>query len=45
MVDDDGVLVAVWAPDVGYDSGDVSAAGPRHRLVMDPAGWRYERSG
>jgi 8-oxo-dGTP pyrophosphatase MutT (NUDIX family) len=45
MVDADGVLVAVWAPDAGYDSGDLSANGPRHRLVIDPAGWRYERSG
>jgi hypothetical protein len=44
MVEGDGVLVAVWAPDAGYDTGDLSAAGPRHRLVMDPAGWRYERS-
>jgi 8-oxo-dGTP pyrophosphatase MutT (NUDIX family) len=45
MADDGGVLVAVWAPDAGYESGDLAAAGARHRLVMDPAGWRYERSG
>src|SRR4029450_1554569 len=44
MIDDDGVLVAVWAPDAGYDSGDLTAPGPRHRLVMDPAGWRYQRA-
>ncbi len=44
MVDDDGVLVAVWAPDAGYGSGDLTAPGPRHRLVMDPAGWRYQRA-
>src|ERR671919_517266 len=44
MVDDDGVLVSLWAPDAGYDSGNLSAPGPRHRLVMDPAGWRYQRS-
>src|SRR4029453_5352226 len=43
MVDADGVLVAVWAPDAAYESGDLAAAGPRHRLAMDDAGWRYQR--
>lgn len=45
LVDDDGTLVATWAPDAAYESGDLAAAGPRHRLTMDPAGWRFERSG
>jgi 8-oxo-dGTP pyrophosphatase MutT (NUDIX family) len=36
--------VAVWAGDVAYDTDDVEAPGPRHRLSMLPAGWRYERS-
>jgi 8-oxo-dGTP pyrophosphatase MutT (NUDIX family) len=44
IVDDRGTLVSVWAPDAGYDSGDLAAAGPRHRLYLDPAGWRFERS-
>jgi 8-oxo-dGTP pyrophosphatase MutT (NUDIX family) len=44
MVDDGEVLVAVWAPDAGYESGDLAAAGPRHRLVMEPGGWHYHRS-
>ena len=39
-----GVLVSLWEPDAGYESGDLDAPGPRHRLAMDPAGWRYERS-
>jgi 8-oxo-dGTP pyrophosphatase MutT (NUDIX family) len=43
IVDDEGTLVSVWAPDAGYESGDLAAAGPRHRLYLDPAGWRYER--
>ena len=30
----DDQLVAVWAPDAGYESGDLDAPGPRHRLVM-----------
>ena len=45
VVDDDGVLVSLWAPDAAYESGDLTAPGARHRLAMDPAGWRYERSG
>ena len=41
----DGTLVTLWEGDAGYASGDLEAPGARHRLVMDPAGWRYERSG
>ena len=36
-------LVALWHGDAGYESGDASAEGPRHRLVMSNAGWRYLR--
>jgi 8-oxo-dGTP pyrophosphatase MutT (NUDIX family) len=39
------VPVALWEPDAGYESGDLDAAGARHRLVMGPGGWSYERSG
>jgi 8-oxo-dGTP pyrophosphatase MutT (NUDIX family) len=35
--------VAVWTPDAAHESGDLAAPGPRHRLWMSPAGWRYER--
>ena len=35
--------VAVWTPDAALESGDLAAPGPRHRLWMSPAGWRYER--
>jgi 8-oxo-dGTP pyrophosphatase MutT (NUDIX family) len=45
IADDDGVLVSLWEPDAAYRSGDLAAEGPRHRLTMDPSGWRYERSG
>jgi 8-oxo-dGTP pyrophosphatase MutT (NUDIX family) len=39
-------LVAVWAPDAAYDTGDLDAPGPRHRLVMAASGgWRYEQHG
>ena len=45
MADADGVLVTVWEPDAAYESGDLTTPGARHRLVMDPAGWTYQRSG
>jgi len=38
----DGVPVALWHDDVAYDSGNLHAAGPLHRLSMLPDGWRYE---
>jgi 8-oxo-dGTP pyrophosphatase MutT (NUDIX family) len=44
VADAEGVLVTLWEPDAAYESGDLAAAGPRHRLLMDPAGWTYERS-
>lgn len=37
-------LVALWHGDAGYEAGDASLAGPRHRLIMANSGWRYERS-
>ena len=44
MVDDDGTLVALWAPDAGYEARRPATPGSRHRLRMDPDGWVYERS-
>ena len=38
----EGGLVAVWAGDAGYESGDVDAPGSRHRLVMANPQWRLE---
>jgi 8-oxo-dGTP pyrophosphatase MutT (NUDIX family) len=40
--DADGRLVALWHGDVGYESGDATVEGARHRLVMD-ATWTYVR--
>jgi 8-oxo-dGTP pyrophosphatase MutT (NUDIX family) len=38
-------LVALWEPDAGYDTGDLDAPGPRHRLRMTAAGgWGQERT-
>lgn len=47
----EGVLVSLWAPDAAYpnddpeggQAGSLDTPGPRHRLYMDPAGWRFER--
>lgn len=36
------LVVAMYHGDVGYESGDPTPAGPRHRLSMGPA-WTYER--
>lgn len=33
-----------WHGDAAYESGDAEAAGPRHRLAMDPDGWTFERT-
>jgi 8-oxo-dGTP pyrophosphatase MutT (NUDIX family) len=43
MVAVDGYTVSVYAEDAGYH-GDLTVDGPRHRLILDPAGWRYERT-
>jgi 8-oxo-dGTP pyrophosphatase MutT (NUDIX family) len=40
----DGPLVAVWAEDAAYESGDLDAPGPRHRLAMVPGGWVFDDS-
>ena len=37
-------IVALYHGDVGYGTGDPTAEGGRHRLWLDPAGWRYERT-
>jgi len=34
----------LYPGDVGYESGDVEASGPRHRLWASPDGYRYERT-
>jgi 8-oxo-dGTP pyrophosphatase MutT (NUDIX family) len=34
--------VAMWEGDAGYESGDLDAPGPRHRLYMGRGPWRYD---
>ncbi len=41
-VADDGP-VAIWQGDAGYEEGDLSIEGARHRLCMRKSGWTYER--
>jgi len=44
VVEAEGHVVALYHGDAGYGGGDPLAPGHRHRLWLDPAGWRYERS-
>lgn len=34
----------LYAGDVAYEDGDTTKPGPRHRLVLSAAGWKYERT-
>ena len=38
----DGIRVALWAGDAGYEEWDADRQGPRHRLVMPPQGFTFE---
>ena len=38
----DGVRVALWEGDAGYDDWNADIAGPRHRLVMPEDGFTFE---
>ena len=40
----DDALVTMWAGDAGYDEGDATVPGARHRVVMADDGWRFERT-
>ncbi len=40
----DGGAASLYHGDAGYESGDIDAPGPRHRLWFLDDGWRYERS-
>ena len=40
---DDGPI-ALWQGDAGWEKSDPSLEGPRHRLLMGPEGWSYERT-
>lgn len=37
-------LTLTWEPDVYHAGGGPDDPGPRHRLLLDPQGWVYERS-
>lgn len=40
----EGVRVAMWRGDAGYESWDADAPGPRHRLVMAKTGFNFEHT-
>ncbi|OWY62065.1 hypothetical protein B7486_60410, partial [cyanobacterium TDX16] len=41
--DDDGTFVAMWHGDAGYESGDPTTPGARHRLLMVDGAWTLDR--
>lgn len=40
---EDGAVVAMYHGDAGYEIGDATITGPRHRLVLSSDGWHYRR--
>ena len=36
--------IALWQGDAGWEQSDATVSGARHRLLMGPEPWRYERS-
>jgi 8-oxo-dGTP pyrophosphatase MutT (NUDIX family) len=41
--DGEGRTYSMWEGDAGYDAGDASLPGDRHRLQISGTPWRYER--
>jgi len=37
-----GARVTIWDPDAAFEHGDLDRPGPRNRLYLDEAAWRYE---
>lgn len=44
MVKGDAGLLALWAGDAGYETGDATANGPRHRLDLSQSPWTLDRT-
>ncbi len=45
ILNGDGVPVSLYAEDAGHPERALDAGGPRHRLLMQPGAFVYERSG
>jgi 8-oxo-dGTP pyrophosphatase MutT (NUDIX family) len=43
VVQVEGGMCCLYAGDAGFESGDATLTGARHRLVMSTSDWRYER--
>lgn len=41
----DDVTIMLYPGDAGYEACDASAEGARHRFLMSPKKWQYEKSG
>ncbi|MFP6808741.1 MAG: NUDIX hydrolase [Pseudomonadales bacterium] len=44
LLREDGIRVAMWAGDHGYESKDPDVTGDRHRLVLDPKGFEFQNT-
>jgi ADP-ribose pyrophosphatase YjhB (NUDIX family) len=45
IVRGEGSAAALYPGDAGWEARDLALAGPRHRLMFLPTGWRYLREG
>ena len=43
FINADGKTISMWEGDAGYEAGDPSVPGSRHRLHVSELPWRYER--
>ncbi|MCG8311613.1 MAG: NUDIX hydrolase [Pseudomonadales bacterium] len=41
-LNESGIPLAIWKGDSAYESGDVKTPGPRHRLVLEKSGFKFE---
>ena len=41
---DDGVRIAMWSGDAGYEGTNANEPGHRHRLVMSESGFTFENT-
>lgn len=44
VVEHEGIRVAMWKEDAGYEASDASIEGARHRLLMKPGGFIFDHS-
>ena len=45
LIKTDHGFTTLWAPDAGYETGELESDGPRRRLECTKSDWRYVRAG